>query len=59
MALFGMRGKLDGALFRDSILRFSLAQDGPLPYHCFSQGDILLLSRNQPGWGNFLETFNY
>lgn len=50
MALFGLRGAPDGALFKDNIVRFSLpGREEPLPFHCFSQGDIVLISRGSPG----------
>ena len=50
MALFDLRGAPDGALFKDSIVRFSLpGREEPLPFHRFSAGDIVLISRGSPG----------
>ena len=45
LALFGLQAEPAGVLFRDAILRLALPVRGtPLPYHTFSQGDIVLLS---------------
>lgn len=50
VALFGLRGAPDGALFKDNIVHFSLpGREEALPFHCLSQGDIVLISRGSPG----------
>ncbi|KAK9812656.1 hypothetical protein WJX72_001408 [[Myrmecia] bisecta] len=49
LALFGMRAEPDGTLFRDSVFRFYGADGNKqLPYHTFTQGDIVLISKGSP-----------
>ena len=50
VVLFDLRAKLDGALFRDSIVRFTPAagRDAMLPFHSFSRGDMVLISQGSP-----------
>ncbi|GBF93852.1 hypothetical protein Rsub_06851 [Raphidocelis subcapitata] len=48
VALFAMSAAPDGAIYRDSVLKF-FRPNAPLPFHALSQGDIVLVSRGDPG----------
>lgn len=49
MALWDLSASPDGALFKDSITRFWGPKPQGLPYHTFSHGDIVLISKHAPG----------
>lgn len=46
-ALFGLEATLDGALYRNSVVRFS-PRGASLPFHSFASGDMVLISRGEP-----------
>ncbi|KAI8470873.1 MAG: putative DNA helicase [Monoraphidium minutum] len=48
VALFSMSAAADGQVYRDSVLKFFRPGD-PLPFHALSQGDIVLISKGEPG----------
>eukprot|EP00775_Hariotina_reticulata_P004851 gene4851-5098_t len=47
VALFNLAAAADGGVFRDVLVKFFLP-NRPLPFHTFSQGDILLVSTGSP-----------
>ena len=49
LTLFDLRGRSSGRFFGDPILIFE-SRDGPLPYHKFGHGDMVIISRARP-WG--------
>ena len=49
MALWNLSASPDGALYKDSITRFWGPKPQGLPYHTFSHGDIVLISKHAPG----------
>lgn len=49
MALWSLSASPDGALYKDSITRFWGSKPQGLPYHTFSPGDIVLISKHAPG----------
>lgn len=48
--LFNLVCRSQGNLFREQLLRFSLSPDSnePLPYHRFTRGDMVVISRRSP-----------
>ena len=49
LTLFDLRGRSSGRFFGEPILIFE-SRDGPLPYHKFGHGDMVIISRARP-WG--------
>ena len=49
LALWDLSASPDGALYKDSITRFWGPKPHGLPYHTFSHGDIVLISKHAPG----------
>ena len=49
MLLCNLSALPDGALYKDSITRFWGPKPHGLPYHIFSHGDIVLISKHAPG----------
>lgn len=47
VTLFGMRGRLEGELGRDIVVRFKGPGGDPLPFHRFAQGDIVALTEGE------------
>ena len=50
LALFDLIGKTSGRFFGDPILVFEVRGGGPLPFHRFGHGDMVIISRARP-WG--------
>ena len=50
LALFDLTGRSSGRFFGDPILVFEVRGGGPLPFHRFGHGDMVIISRARP-WG--------
>ena len=50
LALFDLTGRTSGRFFGDPILVFEVRGGGPLPFHRFGHGDMVIISRARP-WG--------
>ena len=48
ITLFGLRGRKNGLFFGENILSFSEEKGVKLPFHQFSHGDMVVISRSQP-----------
>eukprot|EP00798_Chlamydomonas_sp_ICE-L_P001598 gene1598-32987_t len=48
LVLLGLAGKKKGNFFGKAVLVFTPAVGGDLPFHRFSSGDLVMLSRNNP-----------
>ncbi|GMH33318.1 hypothetical protein BSKO_01152 [Bryopsis sp. KO-2023] len=49
LALFDLEASSDGLLFRDMVIRLSSCRQKFLPFHTFSSGDSVYLSKRKPG----------
>jgi len=48
VSLFNLNGRMNGRFFGDPIIAFTSDSEGGLPWHGFSHGDIVILSRSNP-----------
>ena len=48
LTLFNLNGRMSGRFFGDPVVAFSSDSEDGLPWHGFSHGDIVILSRSSP-----------
>ncbi|MBK30394.1 MAG: hypothetical protein CMB49_06810 [Euryarchaeota archaeon] len=48
LTLFNLNGRMNGRFFGDPVVAFSSDSEDGLPWHGFSHGDIVILSRSSP-----------
>lgn len=48
LTLFRLVGRLNGCLFNETIIRFTTSDYSNLPFHRFTRGDMILISRRNP-----------